>query len=91
MKLVCEVLRKLLDAKFYTNLLKCDFHKTSLDYLGYQVSSEGVEMDPGKVKAILEWTPLEPEISWKVSWALPTSIDSLFQLSPKSLCQLPSY
>lgn len=55
MKLVRQVLRKLLEAKLYTKLSKYDFHKTSLDYLGYCMSSDGVEMDSEKVKAILEW------------------------------------
>lgn len=40
-KLVHEVLRKLLDAKLYAKLSKCDFHKISLDYLGYQASKRG--------------------------------------------------
>lgn len=36
-------------------LSKCDFHKASLDYLGYCISKDEVEMDLGKVRAILEW------------------------------------
>lgn len=49
MKLVRQVLRKLLHAKLYAKFSKSEFHKTSLDYLGYKVSCEGVEM------SILEW------------------------------------
>lgn len=34
-KLVRQVLKKLLAAKLYTKLSKCEFHKISLTYLGY--------------------------------------------------------
>lgn len=50
-----QVLKRLLDAKLYAKLSKCKFHKSSLDYLGYHVLCEGLEMEPGKVKSILEW------------------------------------
>lgn len=53
--LVWQVLEKLLAANVYVKLSKCEFHQICLDYLGYRVSTAGVEMDPVKVKAILEW------------------------------------
>uniref|UniRef100_A0A2D4I0M5 ribonuclease H n=1 Tax=Micrurus lemniscatus lemniscatus TaxID=129467 RepID=A0A2D4I0M5_MICLE len=56
-KLVRQVLEKLLAAKLYVKLSKCEFHKESLDYLGYRISNRGIEMDPGKVKAVLDWLP----------------------------------
>ncbi len=34
---------------------KCAFHAQSVPFLGYIVSSEGVRMDPEKVKAVVEW------------------------------------
>lgn len=34
-----QVLKKLLAAKLYVKLSKCEFHQTSLDYLGYRVSN----------------------------------------------------
>lgn len=88
-KLVREVLRKLLDAKLYAKLLKCASLEASMNYLGYWVSSERVEMNHGEVKPILEWEPLpqkNPESSCKASWALPTSPGSLFHHLPKLLC-----
>lgn len=48
-----EVLEKLCKAQLYKKS-KSDFHKTSLDYLGYRISKHGMEMDLGKVRAILE-------------------------------------
>ncbi|XP_015684957.1 uncharacterized protein LOC107300128, partial [Protobothrops mucrosquamatus] len=56
-KLVREVLKKLLNAKLYVKPSKCEFHQTRLDYLCYRISSEGIEMDPAKVKAVIEWQP----------------------------------
>lgn len=51
-KVVHQVLKKLITAKLYVKLSKCEFHKIILDY---QVLSKGVEMDPAKVKAVLYW------------------------------------
>lgn len=59
------MLKKLLDAKLYATLSKCEFHKTSLDYLGYRVSCNGVEVDLGKVKSILDWQAPRPISSYK--------------------------
>lgn len=53
--LVQQVLLKLLKANLFMKLSKCDFYQTQLDYLGYRISGVGVEMDPNKVKAVLEW------------------------------------
>ncbi|XP_039197259.1 malonyl-CoA-acyl carrier protein transacylase, mitochondrial isoform X1 [Crotalus tigris] len=52
--LVRQVLRKLLDACLFVKLSKCEFHRARLDYLGYRISGDGVEMDPHKVRAVLE-------------------------------------
>ncbi|MBW0530836.1 hypothetical protein O181_070551 [Austropuccinia psidii MF-1] len=36
----------------------CLFHVSSVEYLGYVVSSEGLKMDQAKVQQILNWPPL---------------------------------
>ncbi|KAK9401689.1 hypothetical protein NXF25_010045 [Crotalus adamanteus] len=54
-ELVRTVLRKLLDAQLYCKISKCEFHKERIDYLGFRVSAAGIEMDPNKVKCVLEW------------------------------------
>lgn len=48
-KLFRAFLKKLHAAKFYAKLSKCEFHQDKIDYLGYQISHEGIEMDPEKV------------------------------------------
>lgn len=37
------------------SLSKYEFYQTCLNYLGYRISSKGVEMDLAKVKVVLEW------------------------------------
>ena len=56
-KVVREVLKKLQENCLFAKLPKCEFHKQSIDFLGYRISPEGVEMDPSKVKAVLDWAP----------------------------------
>ncbi|XP_070790259.1 vomeronasal type-2 receptor 116-like [Pituophis catenifer annectens] len=52
--LVRKVLEKLLKANLYVKLSKCKFHQSRLDYLGYQVSNEGIEMDLAKLHHFLK-------------------------------------
>ena len=34
---------------------KCDFHKKSVDFLGYIISRKGISIDLSKTKSINEW------------------------------------
>src|SRR6266576_2633339 len=34
---------------------KCDWHKSKVNFLGYIISAEGVEMDQEKIRTVLEW------------------------------------
>ena len=51
-KAILDVLRK---EKLYANLKKCSFCMDKVVFLGFVVSSKGVEVDSEKVKAIQEW------------------------------------
>ena len=46
------VCAKLQDEQLYANLTKCSFLKTSVAYLGFIVSAEGIAVDPAKTAAI---------------------------------------
>ena len=48
-------LDKLRRAKLFGRLHKCEFLKDQVDYLGFEVSQEGIRTSPEKVKAILDW------------------------------------
>ena len=51
-----QALQRLREAKLYCRLHKCDFLKTRVDYLGFEVSATGVHASPEKVKAVVEWS-----------------------------------
>ncbi|XP_056094883.1 uncharacterized protein LOC130073475 [Rhinichthys klamathensis goyatoka] len=52
---VRRVLQRLLENGLFVKAEKCAFHAQSVPFLGYIISSEGVRMDPEKVKAVVEW------------------------------------
>ena len=52
---VRKVLAKLKAAGLYLDIDKCEFFVTEVKYLGLVITTEGVKMDPDKVKAVLEW------------------------------------
>ena len=38
--------------QLYAKIEKCEFHKDSMTFVGYLVSSSGIGMDPAKVSAV---------------------------------------
>ena len=50
-----KTLDRLRQAKLYARLHKCSFFQNQVEYLGYDVSAEGIKPSPTKVKAVLEW------------------------------------
>jgi transposase InsO family protein len=54
---VRQVLQTLREHDLYAKVEKCEFHVTKVDYLGFVITPEGVEMDPAKVEDIRNWTP----------------------------------
>ena len=50
-----QVMRILRQEKLYINLKKYSFMTSAIMFLGFVVSAKGLEVDPDKVKAILEW------------------------------------
>jgi hypothetical protein len=60
-KHIKEVLRRLQKHGLYANAGKCEFHRNSVEYLRYILTSNGLRMAKDKVQTILNW----PEL-WKV-------------------------
>ncbi|MBW0521587.1 hypothetical protein O181_061302 [Austropuccinia psidii MF-1] len=54
---VSTVLSRLRANNVLSKASKCLFHVSSVEYLGYVVSSEGLKMDQAKVHQILNWPP----------------------------------
>jgi hypothetical protein len=52
------VLEKLRAHQLYAKFSKCKFWLTKVAFLRHVISVEGVSMDPGKVKDVLDWMPL---------------------------------
>ena len=53
--LVKRVLTRLLEHKLAIAPEKCEWHKCKVNFLGYIISTDGVEMDQEKIKTVLEW------------------------------------
>src|SRR6478735_4252927 len=52
---VRAVLDRLKQQNLYAKISKCDFHKSSVRWLGYVVSHNGLAMDPEKTDVIRNW------------------------------------
>ncbi|SOV01637.1 uncharacterized protein UDID_18149 [Ustilago sp. UG-2017a] len=50
---VTEVLTRLRNNRLFAKLSKCEFHTTTVEFLGYIIKPTGVEMDPEKVRTPL--------------------------------------
>jgi hypothetical protein len=51
------VLQRLWEHQLYAKFSKCEFWIKEVPFLGHVVSPEGIAVDPGKVKEVLEWKP----------------------------------
>ena len=54
-KQVREVLRRLRQHGLYARPDKCEFHRDTVEYLGFILSPEGLRMSSDKIKTILDW------------------------------------
>jgi hypothetical protein len=52
-----QVLERLQKEHFRTNLGKCFFGESKNDYLGYEITRDGIQPQPKKVEAILKLSP----------------------------------
>jgi hypothetical protein len=51
------VLSRLREHQLYAKFSKCEFWLNEVPFLGLVLSVEGVAVDPGKVRDILDWKP----------------------------------
>ena len=52
---VCKILAKLKEAGLYANAEKCEFNVEKTTFVGFIISADGIEMDPAKIRAIINW------------------------------------
>nr|GEW96525.1 putative reverse transcriptase domain-containing protein [Tanacetum cinerariifolium] len=66
LKTILELLKS---EKLYAKFSKCDFWLESVHFLGHVIDSDGIHVDPAKVKAIRNWsaptTPTEKELNMR--------------------------
>jgi hypothetical protein len=53
MRMVLKVLR---EHQLYAKLSKCSFYQKKIHYLGHIISKDGIDVDPEKIEAIIEWS-----------------------------------
>jgi hypothetical protein len=56
---VQEVLTRLRKHRLYAKHSKCEFHTTEINFLGFNISTKGIKIEPSRVTTIVEW--LEPQ------------------------------
>jgi hypothetical protein len=54
---VKKVLQRLRDAGLQADIKKCEFGVTKTKYLGFIISTDGIEVDPEKVAVVRNWKP----------------------------------
>ena len=52
---VRKVLKTLLDNNLYAKLKKCEFHQSSVEFLGHVLSGDGISTDPKKIESVKNW------------------------------------
>ena len=49
------MLQTLREKQLYANFSKCDFWLDQVVFLGHVISSQGIQVDPKKIEAVLNW------------------------------------
>ncbi|MBW0517148.1 hypothetical protein O181_056863 [Austropuccinia psidii MF-1] len=73
-KYVASVLQKLRDNNLFTKAFKCLFYASSVEYLGYVVSGDGLKMYSSKVQQNINWPQPKKSKIFNPSLALSISI-----------------
>lgn len=56
---VRQVLERLLENQLYIKAEKCEFHVSSISFLGYIFEADNIKPDPAKIEAVSNWEPPE--------------------------------
>ena len=58
---VRQVLTRLQESGLHIAPHKCEFHRTSVKYLGFIINTEGCAPDPGEIATVVEWGVEKPD------------------------------
>ena len=75
------ILQALCGAGLQLNVDKCKFYKTEILYLGFIIFTNGIQMDPKKIEAIVNWQKPENVKNVKAFIGLLTFINGLLTTS----------
>ncbi|GJX52304.1 putative reverse transcriptase domain-containing protein [Tanacetum coccineum] len=81
LRIILELLRK---EKLYAKFSKCDFWIHIVQFLGHLIDSQGLHVDPAKIKAVKNWT-----FSLYPPQKGGEEQESAFQLLKQKLCEAP--
>jgi hypothetical protein len=56
-----QICGRLREAELYAKPSKCQFYKKRMEFLGFVITVDGVEMDPQRVQTIKEWKAYPPK------------------------------
>jgi hypothetical protein len=76
------VLERLQEANFRADLKNCYFGESKIDYLGYEITRDGIQPQPKKVEAILKLSPPKTKRQLRqflgmINYYRPPFLDSL--------------
>ncbi|GJZ49672.1 putative reverse transcriptase domain-containing protein [Tanacetum coccineum] len=90
LKAVLELLKK---EKLYAKFSKCKFWIPKVQFLGHVIDSQGIHVDPAKIKSIKDWespktpTKIRQFLGVKFDWGDKQEV--IFQLLKQKLCSAP--
>ncbi|GKD35298.1 putative reverse transcriptase domain-containing protein [Tanacetum coccineum] len=76
------ILKLLKEEKLYGKFSKCEFWLSKVQFLGHVIDSEGIHVDPTKIKSIKDWA--SPKTPTEIQKA-----EAAFQLLKQKLCSAP--
>ncbi|GJR64589.1 putative reverse transcriptase domain-containing protein [Tanacetum coccineum] len=77
------ILKLLKEEELYGKFLKCEFWLSNVQFLGHVIDSEGIHIDPTKIKSIKDWA--SPKTPTKIRQFL----EAAFQLLKQKLYSVP--
>ena len=72
--LVKQVLERLQEHQLAIAPKKCEWHRSRVNFLGYIISPEGVEMNQEKIRTVVEWEAPDSVKGVQSFWGLQISI-----------------
>ena len=76
-----EVFQRFKDATLKINLLKCEFFRQHVPFLGHNVSREKIQADPAKTSAVRQY-PVRKSVTEVKSFSV-LNTDGTFAISPQ--------